>query len=83
MTTKTVKLSEENYRWLCEVAGNMQAEEKRTVSLDDALRQVKSKVSAKQGKFGDLIGSWKMSDKEAKDFMRDLRRDWKKWTKSA
>ena len=80
MTTKTVKLSEENYKWLCEVAGNMQAEEQRMASIDDALNKIKKRLS---GKFSDIIGSWKMSDKEVEAFKRDLRAGWKKWTKSA
>ncbi len=79
MSTKAVKLSEENYRWLCEVAGTAQAEEKRMVSIDDALTSVRKQLG---GKLSDLAGSWKMSDKEADELMRGLRRDWKKWTKS-
>ena len=80
MSTKTVKISEENYKWLCEVAGSAQAEGKRMVSIDEALTKIKRKT---RGDFTDLIGSWKMSDKEAEEFMHDLKAGWKKWTKSA
>lgn len=80
MITKTVKLSEDNYNWLCEVAGTAQAEEKRMVSIDDALSKVRKSFT---GKLSDLGGSWKMSDKAAEELMRELRRDWKRWTKSA
>ena len=80
MSTKAVKLSDENYKWLCQVAGDLQAKEKRMVSIDEALSRVKKQV---YGKFSDVIGSWKMSDKEVDEFKRDLRAGWKKWTKSA
>lgn len=80
MSTKAVKLSDENYKWLCEVAGSAQAEEKRMVSIDDAVSKIRKKLS---GKFSDLGGSWRMSDKEAKALLGDLRRDWSRWTKSA
>lgn len=81
MTTKTVKISEENYRWLCEVAGTIQATEKRIASINEALDTVREKSN---GKLSDLAGAWKtMSEREVKDFMRDLRAGWKKWTKSA
>lgn len=80
MITKTVKLSENNYNWLCEVAGTAQAEEKRMVSIDDAVSKIRKRLT---GKLSDLGGSWKMSDKESDELMRELRRDWKRWTKSA
>ncbi|MBI2144069.1 hypothetical protein HYU17_02865 [Candidatus Woesearchaeota archaeon] len=82
MVSKAVKVSEENYNWLCEIAGTAQAEEKRVVSIDEAITKVRKRLSG--GKLSDLAGAWKtMSEKEAKDFMRDLRAGWKKWTKSA
>ncbi len=80
MSTRAVKLSDENYKWLCEVAGSAQAEEKRMVSIDEAVSKIRKKLS---GKLSDLGGSWKMSDKEAKELMEELRKDWKRWTKSA
>ena len=80
MSTKAVKLSEENYRWLCEVAGDIQADEKRVVSINEALDRVRGESG---GKLSDLAGAWKtMSENEVKGFMRDLRAGWKKWTKS-
>jgi predicted CopG family antitoxin len=40
MSTKTVKISEENYRQLTSIAGEMQRDEGRSVSVDEALRNV-------------------------------------------
>lgn len=80
MITKTVKLSEENYKWLCEVAGTSQAEEKRMVSLDEVVSRIRMRLG---GKLSDVIGSWKMSGEEAEEFKRDLRAGWKRWTESA
>lgn len=80
MLTKAVKLSKENYKWLCEVAGDLQAKEKKMISIDEALSRIKNQVRCK---LGDVIGSWKMSDKEVEEFKRDLKSGWKKWTESA
>jgi hypothetical protein len=80
MTTKAVKISNENYRWLCEVAGTIQASEGRTVSIDEAVSSMRKKVA---GKLSDLAGTWKLSDEEAGKLFKDLRRGWDKWTKSA
>ena len=79
MTTKTVKISEENYKWLCEIAGNAQAKEKKVISLDEALDIIKNKM---KGRLSELSGSWSMSDDEAKKFRKNLRNGWNTWTKS-
>ncbi len=66
MTTKTIKISEENYRWLVEISGDMQKELGRPVSIDKALKSLhKRKVS-------DLAGSLKISDKEIETMFKDL-----------
>lgn len=40
MATKTVKISEENYRQLIRIAGELQRIEGRSISMDEALRSV-------------------------------------------
>ena len=74
MSLKAIKISDHNYRWLCTIAGEIQAEEGRPVSIDEAITIVR-----KGGKITDLAGSWKMSDKEAANMIKDIRRGWKKW----
>ncbi|MEK6953144.1 MAG: hypothetical protein AABX29_09095 [Nanoarchaeota archaeon] len=76
METKTIKISKENYEWLCEEAGKLQAKEKKTVSIDEALSKLHKKMN---GKISDLAGAWKMDDKEVETFMEDLDRGWKRW----
>ena len=68
-------MSEENYRCIAEYAGELQKTLQEPVSLDKALSFIFNK-----GKLSDLAGSWKMTDKEAVEFMHDLRGGWKKWT---
>ncbi len=81
MLTKAIKVSEENYKWLCELAGELQVKEQKMVSVNEALDAVREKSA---GKLSDLAGAWKtMSEREVNDFKRDLRVGWKKWTKSA
>ncbi len=77
MTTKSIRVSEETYRKLVELAGKLQAELKRPVSVEDAIRYLlKRKIS-------DLAGSWEISDEEVKEIKESLKRGWKAWKSSA
>jgi predicted CopG family antitoxin len=73
MTLKTIKISEENYRWLVARSGEIQSSVGRPVSIDKTLSVMRTK------NLEDLRGSWKMSDEETKAFMKDLRAHWKRW----
>ena len=77
MTTKSIRVSEETYRKLVELAGRLQAELKRPVSVEDAIRYLlKRKIS-------DLAGSWEISDEEVKEIKESLKMGWKAWRSSA
>mgnify|MGYP001562520216 CR=1 FL=1 len=66
MAYKTIKISEENYRWLLKLASIIQSEKGKLVSFDDAISEIKNeKIERKKDKLMSLAGSWKMSDKEA------------------
>lgn len=71
---KAIKISEENYEWLSKVAGQLQVEKGIHVSVDEALSHLKKKRSIL-----DLAGAWKMSDKEARELKRTIRKGWKSW----
>lgn len=74
MKTRTVKIREESYKLLVEYAGELQKELREPVSIDKALNFFfrKSKLSA-------LAGMWQMTDSEAADMMKSLRKGWGKW----
>ncbi len=74
METKTVKMSANNYKALCEMAGELQAEWGEPVSIDKALTFL-----VHQTKLSDLAGSWKMSDKETEEFLKTVRTGWSRW----
>lgn len=74
MTTKTVKISESNYKAVCEYAGEIQRNLGEPVSVDKALSLL---LSSK--KLSDLAGTWKMKDKEAEDMKKTLRKGWSRW----
>ena len=65
---KSVKIREENYQWLGSVAGELQRQRCRPVSIDEALSWLQ-----KRGRLSDVAGSWKMSDREHKEFMKKVR----------
>lgn len=74
METKTVKMSADNYKALCTVAGELQVEWGEPVSIDQAVG-----VLVQRTRLSDLAGSWKMNDKEAEDFLKTVRTGWGKW----
>ncbi|MAE50034.1 hypothetical protein CMI48_04390 [Candidatus Pacearchaeota archaeon] len=73
METKTIKLNENNYRWLAGVAAEIQKRKGAPVSMDEALSSMRTK------KFSDLAGSWDMTGKEAERMKASLKKAWKTW----
>ncbi len=77
MTTKSIKISEETYKKLVELAGKLHAEQKRPVSVEDAIRYLMKR------KISDLAGSWDISNEEVREIKKTLRKWWKTWKSSA
>lgn len=44
MVSKVIKVKEENYKWLLEMASDIQKELGRPVSFDEALTKIKNKI---------------------------------------
>lgn len=70
----SIKISEENYKWLCSLSGKLRNTLHRPVSVNDAISFLH-----KKRKISDLAGTWKMSDREMEKFIGDLKKGWKKW----
>lgn len=77
MSNKSIKLSEETYRKLVELAGRLQAEWKRPVSIEDAIKYLLSR------KISDLSGSWDVSDEEVQEIKESLEKGWRSWRRYA
>lgn len=77
---KTIKINEETYAKLAEVAGELQIKLKRPVSLDEAMRYLLEQRGKREGvKITDLAGSWDMSDEEWVEIKVSLAEAWKRW----
>jgi predicted CopG family antitoxin len=77
---KAIKISEETYAKLAEVAGELQVKLKRPVSLDEAMKYLlEHKEKRKGAKITDLAGSWDMSDEEWVEIRTSLAEVWKRW----
>jgi predicted transcriptional regulator len=73
MSTKSIKLSEETYRRLVELAGKLQIEYKKPVSIDDAIKYLlKRRISH-------LAGSWEVNEDELREIKESLRKGWETW----
>ncbi len=74
---KTIKVDENTYKLINELVGELRSEEKRPVSMNEALsKMLKEK---KKHSIMDFAGSWEMSDKEAKKMRTGLKRAWSEW----
>ena len=71
----SIKVSEENYKRLCALSGELRGKLQKPVSINEAISFLYSKR-----RISDLAGTWKMSDEEAEGLTRALRKGWKKWT---
>jgi predicted CopG family antitoxin len=76
--SKSIKVSKETYAELSEIAGELQLKLKRPVSIEEAIKQL-TKRRKKGVKISDLAGSWKISDKEAREIKTSIDAAWKKW----
>lgn len=69
MSTKSIRLSEETYQILVEIAGKLQIEKKKPVSIEDTIKYlIRRKIS-------DLGGAWEMTDDEVyqiKDLLKKV-----------
>ncbi|MGI0078336.1 MAG: hypothetical protein ACRECH_01795 [Nitrososphaerales archaeon] len=72
----TVKVSDQTYRKLNELAGKLRSRLGRPVSVQEALD-----LAMRQGKPkpADYSGSWLMTDEEGKEIERGLKKGWRRW----
>ncbi len=76
--THTIKVSAENYKAICEFAGELQKSRGTPVSVDRAVTELLKKKSVL-----DLAGSWKMNDTETNDLLQSIKQGWRAWKPSA
>ena len=72
----SIKISDENYKWLSSLSGELRKYLQRPVSINEAINYLQKKENQK---ISDLAGTWKMSDKEAGEFLGNLKKGWAKW----
>jgi len=70
MASKTIKISEENYKRLLEIATELQKIRGQKISFDDAICNLANEKKTKEFSIMDSAGVWSdMSDEEAKEFL--------------
>jgi predicted transcriptional regulator len=80
--SKSLRVDDETYRKLCEIAGKLQSKLKRPVSVDEAIRSVIQMPQRNQNKITDLAGTWKLTDEELREIVENLRKGWRRWNHS-
>ncbi len=76
MTYKVIKVNCENYEWLLRESLSLESEYGKKVSMNETITRLRQKQNQK---LLDLAGSWKMSETEAKNFLKENKSGWKKW----
>ena len=81
MTSRTIKISEENYRRLLKIASRLQLEKNSPASFDDAIEIMEEPRNSKyKGRLSDLAGAWEdISDKEWNSIKKNIKKGWKNW----
>lgn len=74
---KTIKVDENTYRRLNELVGEIRTEEKRPVSINEALSKLLKEKKKKN--IMDFAGSWEMSDSEEKRMKTGIKKVWSEW----
>jgi len=72
----SIRVSDNLYRELNRVAGQLRAELGRPVSMEEVLEHL---LKSRRLKPSDFAGAWEMSDEEVEEFKRSLRRFWSSW----
>jgi predicted CopG family antitoxin len=72
----TIRVSEDIYKELNRVAGELRQESGHPVSMDDVLEHL---LKTRGLRLSDFAGSWKMTDEEVEDFAKGLKGFWSRW----
>ncbi len=72
----SIRVSDDLYRELNRVAGQLRAEVGHPVSIEEVLERL---LKSPRLKPSDFAGAWEMSDKEVEEFKRRLKRFWSSW----
>lgn len=72
----TIRVSEDIYRELNRVAGELRQEAGHPVSMDDVLEHL---LKSRGLRLSDFAGAWKMSDEELDNFTKGLKGFWSRW----
>jgi len=74
----SIRISKKTYEKLVELAGILQANLKRTVSIDDAIKFLLERRSL-PGKITELSGSWEITDEQVSETLKSLKKGWNDW----
>ncbi|KKK45070.1 hypothetical protein LCGC14_1488540 [marine sediment metagenome] len=73
MTTKSIKISQNTYEKLVELAGHLQSKQKRKISIEETIKYLLRK------RISNFSESWEMSDEEYEELKKKIGEVWKTW----
>lgn len=80
MENRTIKISEENYKYLLKIASDLQKKQGRIATFDIAINSLKKCNMKKKKDIMKFAGMWEdMTDEEADVFLKDIEKGWGKW----
>lgn len=78
MESKTIKVSQDNYLWLLNLSSDLQKKYGNPVTFDIAINYLRKKPKMKKNIFK-TAGKWKMSNKEADNLKKEIKKGWSEW----
>jgi len=76
--SSSIRISKKTHKKLVELAGLLQANLKKTITIDEAITFLLEKKSL-PGKITDLSGTLDISDEELEEIEKSLQEAWKSW----
>ena len=74
---KTIKVNESTYKLINGFVGELRTEEKRPVSMNEAIAKLLKE--RKKHNIMDFAGAWSMTDKEEEEMKKGLKKAWSSW----
>jgi len=69
--TRTIKISDNNYKWLLKISSDLQKKKEKKVSFDDALKEL-AVNNGKKNSIMNFAGKLELSEKNSKNMIEGI-----------
>ena len=69
--TRTIKISDNNYKWLLKISSDLQKKKEKKISFDDALKELAAN-DGKKNSIMNFAGKLELSEKDSKNMIEEI-----------